>query len=140
MDRNFITVTGNVTKDKDEKSFGYFGEIARINFSLAVKRSRKQNNEWVDDVSYFDVQMWGKQAENLANVIKKGMRLTVSGYLKQDRWEKDGKNFSKIYIVGEDVEQSAFIRKEQSQANQTGGGFQPSGNAGGFEENIPWEN
>lgn len=140
MDRNFITVTGNVTKDKDEKSFGYFGETARINFSLAVKRSRKQNNEWVDDVSYFDVQMWGKQAENLANVIKKGMRLTVSGYLKQDRWEKDGKNFSKIYIVGEDVEQSAFIKKEQSQANQTGGGFQPSGNAGGFEEDIPWGN
>ena len=43
-------------------------------------------------------------AENLKPKLIKGRQITVSGYLKQDRWEKDGQKQSRVQIIAEQVE------------------------------------
>ena len=103
-DLNSVVVMGRITRDLDDKSFGYIGNgQARANISLAVNKSKKQGDNWVDEVSYFDVTIWGKTAENLKPYLTKGTQIVVQGSLKQDRWEKDGHKYSRVNIVAENV-------------------------------------
>ena len=104
-DVNSLTIIGRLTRDLDENSFGYTNTgTARANVSIAVNRSKKQGEQWIDEVSYFDVTIWGKTAENLKPYLQKGAQIAVSGYLRQDRWEKDGKKNSRVTIVAELVQ------------------------------------
>jgi len=45
-----------------------------------------------------------KTAENVGQYLKKGASVLVEGRLTQDRWEKDGKKFSRIKVVAESVQ------------------------------------
>ncbi len=106
-DLNDVVLIGRLTKDcgSDEKSFTYLGNgTAKAVVSLAVNRSRKQDDKWVDEVSYIDIVIWGKVAENLKPNLVKGKQICVKGYLKQDRWEKEGKKQSRISVVAESVQ------------------------------------
>lgn len=104
-DLNHVVVIGRLTKSLDDSNFGYLQSgTARANISLAVNRSRKDGEQWVDDVSFLDVTIWGKTAENLKPYLQKGKQIAIDGYLKQDRWEKDGQKFSKVYIVANSVQ------------------------------------
>ena len=105
-DLNQVTLIGRLTQDlgSDERSFGYVGNgQARANISIAINRSKKKGEEWIDEVSYFNVTIWGKTAENLKPYLTKGKQICVEGYLKQDRFEKDGKKESRISIIADNV-------------------------------------
>ena len=55
-DLNHVVVIGRLTKSLDDSNFGYLQSgTARANISLAVNRSRKDGEQWVDDVSFLDV-------------------------------------------------------------------------------------
>jgi len=106
-DLNQVVLIGRLTRDlgTDERSFGYVGNgQARATVSIAVNRSRKNGDQWVDEANYFDVTIWGKQAETLKPYLTKGKQIAVEGYLKQDRWEKDGQKMSKVTIVANNVQ------------------------------------
>lgn len=101
---NFVSITGNVTRDP-ELRFTQSG-AAVINFGVAVndRRFNKQTQDWDEETSFFDVTAWYDLAENTAETVGKGMRITVSGKLKQDTWEtKDGDKRSKVEIKAEDI-------------------------------------
>lgn len=105
-DLNKIFLLGRLTRDlgTDARSFSYVGNgIAKAEVSIACNRSKKQGDKWVDETSYFNITIWGKTAENLKPYLTKGREILVTGFLKQDRWEKDGKKESRINIVAEDV-------------------------------------
>ena len=104
-DINHVVLVGRLTRDVGGVDFAYTaGGVACANASIAVNRSRKQGEQWVDEVSYFDVTIWGKTAENLRPYLTKGKLIGVDGFLRQDRWEKDGQRFSKIRVVAENVQ------------------------------------
>lgn len=122
-DVNNVTIIGRLTRDC-EVSYISNGTAKGL-VSLAVGRSRKQGEEWVDDTSFFDVVLWGKMAENLKEKLKKGCPVAVDGYLKQDRWEKDGQRFSKVYIVAEMVQVFGANKKAETKTEE-------------FKEDCPW--
>lgn len=106
-DLNHVVLIGRLTRDlgTDERSYAVTANgQARANVSIAVNRSRKNGDQWVDEVNYFDVTIWGKTAENLKQYLQKGKQIAVDGYLKQDRWEKDGQKFSKVVVVANNVQ------------------------------------
>src|SRR5574344_347312 len=107
-DMNHVFLIGRLTRDvgADERSFAYVGngQMARANVSIAVNHSVKKGDQWEDEVSYFDVTIWGKTAENLKPYLTKGKQIAVEGYLKQDRWEKDGQKNSRVSIVANTVQ------------------------------------
>lgn len=106
-DMNKVILIGRLTRDlgADERSFGYAPNgNARANVSIAVNRSKKSGDQWVEEVNYFDVTIWGKTAENLKPYLTKGKQICVEGYLKQDKWEKDGQKQSRITIVADNVQ------------------------------------
>ena len=105
-DMNRVMLIGHLTRDlgSDERSFGYVGNgTARANVSIAVNRTKKSGDQYIDEVSYFDVTIWGKTAENLKPYLVKGKQIAVEGSLKQERWEKDGQKQSRITINAESV-------------------------------------
>ena len=130
-DLNHVVLIGRLTRDlgTDERSFGYVANgQARANVSIAVNRSRKNGEQWVDEVSYFDVTIWGKTAENLKPYLLKGKQIAIDGYLKQDRWEKDGQKMSKINIVANNV-QLLGGKAEGGSGYSDAPKFQPNNNA-----------
>ena len=105
-DLNHVAVIGRVTRDLDGKAFAYLPNgTARANVGIAVNRSRKgADGQWADETSFFDVTIWGKTAENLKQYLVKGQQIAVDGFLKQDRWERDGQKFSRVAIVANSVQ------------------------------------
>ena len=105
QDLNKVILIGRITKDLEQGNFGYVGQTAKAVVSIAVNRSKKQSDgSWGDEASFFDITIWGKTAENLKQYLTKGQQICVEGYLKQDRWEKDGQKFSKVVINADSVQ------------------------------------
>lgn len=101
-DINHVTIVGRLTRDAEISYLPSGAAVAKI--SIAVNRSRKNGDQWVEEVSYFDSSIFGKTAENLKPYLSKGKQIGLEGHLKQDRWEKDGQKFSKISIIADNVQ------------------------------------
>ena len=137
-DLNHVIEIGRLTRDISERDFGYTtGGTARINLSIAVNRSEKRGGEWADKVSFFDVTVWGKTAENIRPYLHKGKQIAVDGYLDQQRWEKDGVKYSKVVIIADSV-QLLGGNESAPQAQQPAGDYQPAGSGDDFPEDIPF--
>ncbi len=125
-DLNHVVLIGRLTQDlgNDERSFGYLPNgQARANVSIAVNRGKKQGDEWINEVFYFEVAIFGKTAENLKPYLLKGKQICVDGHLKQDRWkDQQGNNRSKISIVAENVQ--LLGGKSEDTTQNAGGNYQ----------------
>ena len=136
----------------DDMKLSYFQSgMAFGEFTIANNRTKKTANGFENDTSFFECQLFGKIAESLKPYMTKGKRVSVSGAIKQKRWEKDGRNFSKIVFFVEKIqildspqnEQKKF-QKQQTQANagyqqkqnQTQNDYVPSDYD--FPEDIPF--
>lgn len=141
-DLNSVIEIGRLTRDISERDFAYTtAGKARLNLSIAVNRSEKRGGEWADKVSFFDVTVWGKTAENIKPYLHKGKQIAVDGYLDQQRWEKDGQKFSKVVIIADSVQLLGGNENGQQsapQAQQPAGDYQPAGSGDDFSEDIPF--
>ena len=141
-DLNKVILIGRTTHEIDERSFGYTtGGTARLNISIAVNRREKRGGEWADKVSFFDVTVWGKTAENIRPYLHRGKQIAVDGYLDQQRWEKDGVKYSKVVIIADNVQLLGGNENGQQsapQAQQPAGDYQSAGSGDDFPEDIPF--
>ena len=137
-DLNHVIEIGRLTRDIGERDFCYTtGGTARLNLSIAVNRSEKRNGAWQDKVSFFDVTVWGKTAENIKPYLHKGKQIAIDGYLDQQRWEKDGQKFSKVVIIADNV-QLLGGNENAPQTQQPAGEYQSAGSGDDFQEDIPF--
>ncbi|MGF1598797.1 MAG: single-stranded DNA-binding protein [Acidimicrobiales bacterium] len=142
---NTVTITGNATREP-ELRFTPSGQ-AVASFGVAVNRrwQNRQTQEWEEAVSFFDVTAWAQLAENVAETIAKGTRVTVTGRLDQRSWETpDGDKRSKVEIVADDVAVSlrwATAEVNRNERSDTGGGYSGGGSrgqsSGGAQPNAP---
>lgn len=142
---NTIVLTGNATRDPELRYTN--SGIPVANFGLAVNRRwrNSQTNEWEEETSFIDVKVWKQVAENVAESVGKGDRVTVIGRMDQETWDdkETGEPRSKIVVVADEVCVSlrwatAQITKNpkggqggQSQGGGFGGGQQRGGGFGG---------
>lgn len=102
-DINKVVLVGRLTRDA-EQSYTQSG-YALLKFSIAVNRNRKQGDQWVEEASFFDVTVFGRQGEAIANYMTKGKQVAVEGQLRQDRWEaQDGSKRSKVTIDANNIQ------------------------------------
>ena len=94
---NHVTLCGNITNDPKK---GKAGETPLIEFGIAYNTYK--GDEKI--ANFFDCTMFGKRAVTLAPMLHKGQKVCISGALRQDRWQKDGENRSKVYIVVFDID------------------------------------
>ncbi len=100
---NKVILMGNLTRDP-ELRYNPNG-TAVANLSIALSRRYKQGEELKEEVSYIDIVVWGKQAENCGQYLAKGRGVLVEGRLQQRRWETDdGQKRSKVEVVAQSVQ------------------------------------
>ena len=121
MDINHVIEIGNLTRDEEVNYTP--GGMAVGKISIAVNRRVKKGQEWVDEANYFDVSVFGKQAEGLKPYLTKGKKIAVDGFLKQDRWEKDGQKHSAVKIIANDIQ----LLGGRDGGSQNNGGYQDAG-------------
>ena len=141
QDLNHFDVIGRLTRslEGDEKNFSYIGNgTAKAVVSIAVNSSVKKGDKYEDYVSYFDIQIFGKTAENLKPYLTKGTQIAVSAHLKQDRWEKDGQKRSAISIIADHVQLVGGKKDGNSSASNPAPQQQGFGPDDGFPSDIPF--
>ncbi len=102
---NSVTVSGNLTRDMELRATPSNYPIG--NLSVAVNDRRKaQDGSWEDYPSYFDCSLLGERAQKLQPYLTKGTKVTVSGKLRQRRWQdkETGANRSAVEIVIDGLE------------------------------------
>lgn len=100
---NNVTVVGNLT-DTPEMRFTPSGTALAKLTVADNRRWRDQSGEWQEETSFFDVTVWGDQAERISESLNKGDRVVIQGRLEQQKWTNEaGENRSKVAIVANEV-------------------------------------
>ncbi len=97
-DVNHIILVGRAGKDPEIRYFDS-GKVVTT-FSLAVNRPMKDaHTDW------FDIEIWGKQAEIAGEYVKKGSLIGVDGKLRWDSWiSKDtGETNIKPMVIADSI-------------------------------------
>src|SRR5439155_7244298 len=123
---NRVILLGNLTRDVEVKYLQSGMAVADI--GLAVNDRRKnQAGEWVDEVTFVDITLWGRTAEVAGEYLSKGSPVLIEGRLKLDQWETDGQKRSKLRVVGE---------RMQMLGSRGGGGGGGGGGGRGQNQNF----
>jgi single-strand DNA-binding protein len=101
-DINHVVLVGRLTRDAELKYTASGQAVCK--FSLAINRDRKNGDQWEKEVNYFDIVLWGKRGEAVSKFLLKGKSVGVDGELRQDRWQQDGQNRSKVEIIAGNVQ------------------------------------
>lgn len=102
MPDSTVTLVGNMTRDPELRYTASGRGV--VSFGVAVNRRYQVNNEWQEQVSFFDVVAWAQLGENVAASMKKGDRVIVFGRLEQRSWDtQEGEKRSKIEVVAEEI-------------------------------------
>jgi single-strand DNA-binding protein len=117
---NKVLLMGNLTRDPELRYTPKGTAVAKI--GLAVNRQWKsESGEQKEEVSFIDIEAWGRQAEVIAQYMKKGSPLFVEGRLKLDSWEDKNtkQKVSKLKVV---LESFNFIGGPREGGAGGGGG------------------
>lgn len=125
-DVNRVIEIGHLTRD-EELTYTP-GGMAIGKVSIAINRRVKKGQDWVDEANYFDVVIFGKQAEALKRFLTKGKQIAVDGFLKQERWQdqQTGQTRSAVKIVANDIQ---LLGGKDGGSSQNNGGYD-DGSAG----------
>ncbi len=94
---NRVILLGNITRDFEVKYLQNGTAVTEI--GLAVnERYKNHSGEWVEDVTFVDVTLWGRTAEIAGEYLSKGNPVLIEGRLKLHQWEKDGQKHSKLRV------------------------------------------
>ncbi|MEI7696780.1 MAG: single-stranded DNA-binding protein [Actinomycetes bacterium] len=138
-----ITMIGNLVDDPELRFTPSGAAVAKFRVASTPRYLDKQTNEWKDGESLFlQCQIWRQAAENVAESLTKGMRVILSGRLKQRSYEtKEGEKRTVFEVEVDEVGPSlrnatAKVTKTQRAAG-TSGGFSAPAASESFTED-PW--
>ena len=131
---NSVLIEGNLTRDPELKTLP--SGTPTCTFGIATNRYYKVQGEKKQEVSYFDVEVWSKNAENCSQYLKKGSGVRVVGRLKMDSWTgEDGGRKTKVKIVAEHVEfKPSFGARRDKKDAQGSSGASGGGKSAGTDE------
>jgi len=123
-----ITVVGNLVADPELRFTPSGQPVATFRIASTPRIMDRQTNEWKDGDSLFlSCNVWRQAAENVAESLQRGMRVIVTGRLKQRNYEtKEGEKRTVYEVEVDDVGPS--LRNASAKVNRASRG----GGEGGF--------
>ena len=118
-DLNVVVLVGRLTRNAELK-YSQNGMSSMLRFTIAVNsRRRGADGNWSDEPNFFDCVYFGRSAEAVNQYLEKGRQVSISGELRQNRWEQDGQTRSRVEIV---VSQLNFLgsRGDGASGDSTG--------------------
>jgi single-strand DNA-binding protein len=132
---NKVMLIGNLTRDPELRVTPKGTAICT--FSIAVNRKFKDDSGGErEEVTYVDIEAWGKSGENISKYVTKGRPLFVEGRLRLDQWEDKTtkEKRSRMKVVLENFQFLGGGRGEGGPGGAEGGeaprSFAPRSNAG----------
>ncbi len=101
---NSVNIAGNLTRDMEVRTAQTGLQIGTVGIAVNDRRKNKNTGEWKNEPSFFDLKMFGTRAEKIAPYLTKGTKVSVQGKLIQERWEKDGKTASRVFVYIDEIE------------------------------------
>ncbi len=100
-----ITLVGNLTNDPELRFTPNGAAVAKFTVASTPRYMDRNTNEWKDgDTLFLNCQIWRQAAENVAESLTRGMRVIVSGRLKQRSYEtKEGEKRTVFEVEVDDV-------------------------------------
>ncbi|MCC6831029.1 MAG: single-stranded DNA-binding protein [Thermoleophilia bacterium] len=125
-DLNRVTLVGRLTRDPELRHTS--GGQAVCSMRLAVtSRGRDDAGNWTDKSNFFDVTVFGRQAETATNYLTKGRRVGVDGRLSWREWEaQDGGKRQTVEVIANDI----FFLDSRGDGDGGGGGGGGGGQRG----------
>jgi single-strand DNA-binding protein len=131
-----ITIAGNLVDDPELRFTPAGQPVARFRVASTPRYLDKTTNEWKDGDSLFlTCNVWRQAAENVAESLTRGMRVIVSGRLRQRSYEtKEGEKRTVYEVEVDDVGPS--LRNASAKVNRVarsggdGGGYGGGGGGG----------
>jgi len=114
---NKVILAGNLTRDPELRYTPKGTAIARIGLAVS-RRWKSETGELKEEVTFVDVDAFGKTAETIAQYMKKGRPILIEGRLRYDTWE-DKQTSQKRSKLGVVLESFSFI---DSNRGDSGGG------------------
>jgi len=102
---NKVILVGNLTRDPELRYTPKGMAIAKV--GLAVNRNwTSESGEKKEEVTFVDVDIFGRTAENVAQYMKKGRPILIEGRLRLDQWDdkQTGQKRSRLGVVAETVQ------------------------------------
>jgi len=130
---NQVMLVGNLTDDPELRFTPNGAAVA--NFRLAVTPRVREGDQWRDgETSFFRINVWRQQAENIAETLQKGTRCIVVGRLRTRSWETpEGEKRSVTEVEADEVGPSlkfATAKVERSSRGGSGGSGEGGGSGG----------
>jgi single-strand DNA-binding protein len=113
---NKVILAGNLTRDPELRYTPKGTAVAKL--GIAVNRNwTTETGEKREEVTFVDVDAFGKQAEVISQYLRKGRSILIEGRLKLDSWDdkQTGQKKSKLGVV---LESFSFL----DSGNRTEGG------------------
>jgi single-strand DNA-binding protein len=137
-----MTIAGNLVDDPELRFTPAGQPVAKFRIASTPRYLDKTTNEWKDGDSLFlTCNVWRQAAENVAESLTRGMRVIVSGRLKQRSYEtKEGEKRTVYEVEVDDVGPSLrnasakvnkIARSGSGSGSGDGGGQRPPGGSGG---------
>ncbi len=102
---NKVILAGNLTRDPELRYTPKGTAVARL--GIACNRKWKsETGEMKEEVTFVDVDAFGKTAETIGQYLKKGRPILIEGRLRYDTWEdkQSGQKKSKLSVVLENFQ------------------------------------
>ncbi len=116
MQNNQVTLLGNIVRPPEIISTSNGHQLSRFRFACNRRASNKEGERQTD---FFDVEVWGRQAENLNSSCSVGDRLIIIGRLRQQDWmDKEGVRHNRTIITAEAVGLSLQFSSYSSRARE----------------------
>ena len=112
---NNVVLVGRVVKELDLKYIQSGKAVAR--FNLAVNRDFKDANG-DQQADFPSCQVWGKTAEVMADNLRKGSLISITGRIQTGSYDKDGQ---RVYTTDVVVEKFHFLEAKNDNANRSSG-------------------
>ena len=143
-----ITIIGNLVDDPQLRYTPTGQAVANFRVASTPRFLDRQTNEWKDGDSLFlSCNIWRQAAENVAESLQRGMRVIVSGRLRQRSYEtKEGEKRTVYEVEVDEVGPSLrnasakVVRSSRATGGQgsSGGYGSGSGSSGGRANDDPW--
>lgn len=137
---NRIILAGNLTRDPQIRFLA--NEKSICEFGLAINRKFKGGDgEFKEEVTFVDIEAWGRTGELAAQYLTKGRSCLVEGRLKLDQWEdKDTQQKrSRLKVVADSIQflDDAKADRQEHDAAPVASPTVPRAPTGGGDDSEP---
>jgi len=130
---NVVVLIGNLTRDPELRATAGGTSVCKLGLAVTERAKDPATGEWGERPNYFDIDVFGAQAESCAQYLTKGRQVAVEGRLRWRSWETpEGQKRSAVSVVANTVQ---FIGPREGGGQ--GGGRSGGGQSAGGQSSGP---